>query len=76
MVNLDTLKRAPPPVPPTPASIKKDIKRPPVRIESQEQKERRLAKERAKEGDGEEKSKPSEVVGKADEGAARRLIEE
>ena len=81
-VNLDTLKRAPPPpsaappVPPTPASVKKDIKRPPVRIESQEQKEKRLAEERAKEGDGEEKSKTSEVVAKANEDAARRLIEE
>ncbi|KAI0250910.1 hypothetical protein BJV78DRAFT_1282825 [Lactifluus subvellereus] len=79
-VNLDALKRAsppaPPPVPPSPASVKKDIKRPPVRIESQEQKEKRLAEERAKEGDSEEKSKTSEVVAKANEDAARRLIEE
>jgi translation initiation factor 4G len=76
------LKRAPPPAaPPVPlstTSIKKDFsRRPPVRIESQEQKEKRLAEERAKEGDGEEKSKTSGVVVKAnDEDVARRLIEE
>ncbi|KAI0302331.1 hypothetical protein B0F90DRAFT_1627403 [Multifurca ochricompacta] len=79
-VNLDTLKRMPPPtvpvVPPSPAPAKKDIKRPPIRIESQEQKEKRLAEERAKGSEGEEKNKPTEVAVKVAEDAARRQIEE
>ncbi|KAI9465254.1 hypothetical protein BJY52DRAFT_1114117 [Lactarius psammicola] len=81
-VNLDALKRAPPPVvpivpavPPSPASVKKDIKRP-IRIESQEQKEKRLAEERAREGESEEKDKTNETFTKANEDATRRQIEE
>ncbi|KAI9441620.1 hypothetical protein H4582DRAFT_1933815 [Lactarius indigo] len=76
-VNLDTLKRAPPPavpivpaVPPSPAPVKKDIKRP-IRIESQEQKEKRLAEEKAREGESEEKNKASETFAKVNEDAAR-----
>ncbi|KAI0002226.1 hypothetical protein BJV74DRAFT_42192 [Russula compacta] len=79
-VNLDALTRAPPPivppVPPSPVSVKKDIKRPPVRIESQEQKEKRLAEERAKEGESDERSKPSEALIRANEDVARREAEE
>jgi translation initiation factor 4G len=62
------------PVPSSPASTnKKDIKRP-IRIESQEQKEKRLAEERAKEEDSEGKS--SDSLARANEVAARREIEE
>ena len=79
-VTLDTLKRAPPsavpPVPSSPAPVKKDIKRPPVRIESQEQKEKRLAEERAKDEGSEGKSKSSDSLIRANEVAARREIEE
>jgi translation initiation factor 4G len=80
-VTLDTLKRAPPPPtipphPPSPASVKKDIKRQPIRIESQEQKEKRLAEERAKEGEGGDKSKSSDALVRANEAAARRELEE
>ncbi|KAI0250916.1 hypothetical protein BJV78DRAFT_510972 [Lactifluus subvellereus] len=57
-VNLATLQRALPAavplVPPSSTSVQKDIKHTPIRIESQEQKEKRLAQEREKEGDGEE----------------------
>jgi translation initiation factor 4G len=67
---------APAPVPPSPPSIKQDIKRQPIRIESQEQKEKRLAEERAKEGKNQEKSRPSEASVRANEDAARREIEE
>jgi translation initiation factor 4G len=56
--------------------VKKDIKRQPIRIESQEQKEKRLAEERAKEGENEEKSRSSEALLRANEDAARRGIEE
>jgi translation initiation factor 4G len=64
-INLDALKRAPPPVlPPSPESSKKDVERP-IRIESQEQKERRLT--------AEERSSDSFV--KANEDAARRQME-
>jgi translation initiation factor 4G len=66
-INLDALKRAPPPVlpiapviPPSPESSKKDVERP-IRIESQEQKERHLA--------AEERSSDSFI--KANEDAAR-----
>jgi translation initiation factor 4G len=78
-VPLESLKRTPPapaPVPPSPPSIKKDIRRQPIRIESQEQKEKRLAEERAKEGESQEKSRPSEASVRANEDAARREIEE
>jgi translation initiation factor 4G len=79
-VTLDTLKRAPPtPVPPVPSSPaaanKKDFKRP-IRIESQEQKEKRLAEERAKEEESEGKGKSNDSLPEADEAAARREIEE
>ena len=47
----------------------------PIRIESEEQKEKRLAEERAKEGDSEEKSRPSDLA-RADEDAARLETEE
>ena len=53
--------------------MKKDIRRHPIRIESQEQKEKRLAEERSKEGESE--SRPSDLDC-ADEDAARREIEE
>ncbi len=78
-VTVESLKRTPPApshAPPSPPSIKKDIKRQPIRIESQEQKEKRLAEERTKEGESEEKSRPSEASVRADEDAARREIEE
>jgi translation initiation factor 4G len=78
-VSFETLKRTPPapaPVPPSPPSIKKDIRRQPIRIESQEQKEKRIAEERAKEGESQEKSRPSEALVRANEDAARREIEE
>ena len=81
-VNLNALKRAPPPaapivpvVPPSPASSKKDIQQP-IRIESQEQKERRLAEERVRGGESEERIKTSETIVKANEDAARCQIEE
>jgi len=79
-VTLDTLKRAPPstipPQPASPASVKKDIKRQPIRIESQEQKEKCLAEERAKEGEIDDKSKSSDGLARANEAAARREFEE
>jgi translation initiation factor 4G len=78
-VPLESLKRTPPapaPVPPSPPPIKKDTRRQPIRIESQEQKEKRIAEERAKEGEGQEKSRPSEASVRANEDAARREIEE
>ena len=79
-VDVESLKRVPPPgappIPHSPPSVKKDIKRQPIRIESQEQKEKRLAEERAKEGDSEEKDRPSEALVRANEDAARRGIEE
>jgi len=79
-VTHDTLRRAPPSTiphhPPSPASVKKDIKRQPIRIESQEQKEKRLAEERAKEGESDDKSKSSDALARANEAAARREIEE
>ena len=81
-VNIDTLKRAPPPavpnapaVPSSPSSVKKDIKRP-IRIESQEQKEKRLAEEKARESESEDKNQTSDTFAKANEDAARRQIEE
>ena len=83
-LNIDALKRAPPPaipivpvVPPSPASSssKKDVKRP-IRIESQEQKERRLAEERAREGDSDERPRSSDSFAKANEDATRRQTEE
>ena len=76
---LESLKRTPPApttVPPSPPSIKKDIRRQPIRIESQEQKERRLAEERAKGGESREKSRPSEASVRVNEDAARREMEE
>ena len=63
-------------VPPSPPSTKKDIRRQPIRIESQEQKEKRLAEERAKDGESQERSRPSEASVRANEDAARREIEE
>ena len=78
-VNIESLKRVPPlavpPAPPSPPSVKKDIKRPPIRIESQEQKEKRLAEEKSKDGESDEKTRPNDLVS-ADEDAARREIEE
>jgi len=75
---LETLKRPPPAtVPPTPPSPgKKDIKRQPVRIESEEQKQQRLAEQRAKGDEIEEKSKPNEALVKANEEATRREEQE
>ena len=78
-VSVESLKRTPPapaPVPPSPPSTKKDIRRQPIRIESQEQKEKRLAEERVKEGGSQEKSRPSEASVRVNEDAARREIEE
>lgn len=80
-VSVESLKHtrtppAPAPVPPSPPSIKQDIKRQPIRIESQEQKEKRLAEERAKEGKSQERSRQSEASVRANEDAARREIEE
>jgi translation initiation factor 4G len=78
-VPLESLKRTPPataPVPASPPSVKKDIRRQPIRIESQEQKEKRIAEERAKGGESQEKSRPSEASVRANEDAARREIEE
>jgi len=79
-VTLDTLKRVPPPTipphPPSPASVKKDIKWQPIRIESQEQKEKRLAEESAKEWESEDKTESSDALVGANEAAARREIEE
>ncbi|KAF8270200.1 hypothetical protein EI94DRAFT_815633 [Lactarius quietus] len=81
-VNIDALKCTPllvapivPVVPPSPASSKKDAKRT-IWIESEEQKERRLAEERAREGDSDERSKTGETFAKANDDAARRQIEE
>ena len=79
-VTLDTLKRPPPPMipphPSSPASVKKDIRRQPIRIESQEQKEKRLAEERAREGEIDDKSQSNEAFVRANEAATRREIEE
>jgi len=84
-VTLDTLKRraqpapAPalvPPLPPSPASVEKDSKWNPIRIESQEQKEKRLVEESTKEGESEDKTEPSDSLIRANEAAARREIEE
>ena len=80
-VSVESLKHtrtppAPAPVPPSPPPIKHDIKRQPIRIESQEQKEKRLAEERAKDGKSLEKSRPSDASIRANEDAARREIEE
>jgi len=78
-VSVESLKHTPPaptPVPPSPPSVKKDIRRQPIRIESQEQKEKRLAEERAKEGENQERSGPSEASVRANEDAARRETEE
>jgi translation initiation factor 4G len=80
-VSVESLKHtrtppAPAPIPPSPPSIKQDLKRQPIRIESQEQKEKRLAEERAKDGKTQEKSRPSEASVRANEDAARREIEE
>jgi hypothetical protein len=82
VINLDALKRARPPVlpiapvgPPSPASSsKKDVKRP-IRIESQEQKERRLAEESAREGKSDERPRSSDSFVKDNEDAARRQME-
>jgi hypothetical protein len=80
-INLDALKRAPPPilpiapvVPPSPESSKKDVERP-IRIESQEQKERRLAEESAREGESDERPRSSDSFVKANEDAARHQVE-
>ena len=80
-VTLDTLKRRTqlatvPPLPPSPASVKKDSKRQLIRIESQEQKEKRLAEEGAKERESHDKSESSEALVRANEATARREIEE
>lgn len=79
-ISVESLKRTPPAaaaVPPSPPPpIKKDLRRQPIRIESQEQKERRIAEERAKDGESQEKSRPSEASVRANEDAARREIEE
>lgn len=75
---MESLKRTPPapaPVPPSPPSMKKDIRRQPIRIESQEQKEKRLAEERSKGGESQERSISSEASVR-NEYAARREIEE
>ncbi|KAI9465227.1 hypothetical protein BJY52DRAFT_672657 [Lactarius psammicola] len=64
-----------PAVPPFPAPVQKDIKRP-IRIESQEQRENRLVEEKARENESEEKNKTSETFDKASEDTARREIEE
>ena len=69
------LSQAVPVVPPSPASSKTDVKRP-IRIESQAQKERRLAEERAREGESYEKIETRETFTKANEDAVRRQIEE
>jgi hypothetical protein len=75
---LDTLKGAPlttiPPNLPSPASVKKDIKRQSIRIESHEKKEERLAEERAKEGEGDDKSNSSDALVRANEATARREV--
>jgi len=83
-VTLDTLKQpaqptptpVPPPLPPSPTSAKKDSDWKPIRIESQEQKERRLTEERTKEGESEDKTESSDALTRANEAAARREIEE
>ena len=81
-VNIDALKRplpqvvpVVPVVPPSPASSKTDVKRP-IRIESQAQKEKRLAEERAREGESDEKIRTSETFTRANEDVVRRQIEE
>jgi len=80
-VTLDTLKQRPQlatvlPLPPSPASVKNDSKRQPIRIESQEQKVKRLAGERAKEGESDDKSKSSEGLVRDNEASPRREVEE
>ncbi|KAI9441598.1 hypothetical protein H4582DRAFT_1397319 [Lactarius indigo] len=82
-VNLDALKRLPPPatpiiaaVPPSPAPVKKKKKKRLVLIESQEQKERRLAEEKAGVGESGEKDRTSESFANANEDAARCRINE
>ena len=78
-VTLDTLKCAPlttiPPRPFFPTSVKNGIKRQSIWIERQEQKAKRLAKERAKEGESDNKSKSSDALVRANEAAARREVE-
>ena len=78
-VTLDTLKRAPlttiPPRPHSLTSVKTDIKRQSIWIESQEQKAKGLAEERAKEGESDNKSKSSDALVRANEAAARREVE-
>jgi translation initiation factor 4G len=79
-VTLDTLKRAPPPTipphPPSPASVNEDIRRQPIRIESQEQKEKRFAEERANEGKSDDKSKSSDTLVRANDVTSRCEVEE
>ncbi|KAH9067672.1 hypothetical protein EDB87DRAFT_19492 [Lactarius vividus] len=77
-INLDALKRLPPPAVPivptvslSPASVKKKKKKRLVLLESQKHKEKRLAEEKAREGESEEKDGTSEPFANPDEDAAR-----
>jgi translation initiation factor 4G len=75
-INLEALKRVPHPVvPPSPASSSKNDVTRLIRIESQEQKERRLAEERAREGESGEGPRSSDSFAKANEDAAQRQAE-
>jgi translation initiation factor 4G len=64
-----------PVVPPSPPSFKTDVKRP-IRIESQAQKEKRLAEERAREGESDEKIKANITFTRANGDVVRHQIEE
>jgi translation initiation factor 4G len=80
-VTLDTLKRRPrpatlPTLPPSPTSIKKECKRQPIRIESPEQKETRLAEERANDRESEAKTESIDALAGATDGATLCEIEE
>ena len=80
-VTLDTLKRRAQPVtlptlPPSSASIQKESKWQPIRIESQEQKEKRLAEERENKKESEMKTESIHALVGATEAAARCEIEE
>jgi translation initiation factor 4G len=81
-VNLDALKRAPPPVlpiapvvPPSTASSSKKVVKRVIRMETEEQKEKRLAEERAREGESDERPRKSDSFVKANEDAARLQME-
>jgi translation initiation factor 4G len=79
-VNIGALKRVPLPVvpvtPPSPASSSKKVVKRFVQMETEEQKEKRLAEERAKEGESDERPRSSDSLTKANEDAARRQMEE